>query len=269
MSDIILVFFAATIGSLFSLLGGLYLLYGGKAATWMQQYTVPFAAGALLAAAFLDLLPEALHESDSYAVLPWVLGGILFFFILERGLRWFHHHHSHEGENGKANTFLIIFGDTIHNFLDGLAIGAAFLVSPATGIVATIAIAAHEIPQEIGDFGLLLSKGMRRRKILIVNLISTVATVVAALGIFILGTSIDLPIEALLAITAGFFIYIAVSDIIPTIHAEKDPKNANIQTIVLILGVILVGFATTYSHQYIDSSEHNSESKHTQHEGQE
>lgn len=259
MTDILLVLIAATIGSLFSLLGGLYLLYGGRGAAWMQRYTVPFAAGALLAASFLDLLPEALHHDGSTSVLSWVLGGILLFFILERGLRWFHHHHSHDGDNTKGNSYLIIFGDTIHNFLDGLAIGAAFLVSPATGIVATLAIAAHEIPQEIGDFGLLLSKGMAKRKILIVNIISAAATIVAALGIFILGTSVSLPIDALLAVTAGFFIYIAVSDIIPTIHAEKNARSANIQTIVLIIGVVLVGLVATYSHQFTEADEHTNQ----------
>jgi zinc and cadmium transporter len=197
--------------------------------------------------------------------LPWALGGILLFFILERGLRWFHHHHSHAGEN-RANSFLIIFGDTLHNFLDGLAIGAAFLVSPATGIVATIAIAAHEIPQEIGDFGLLLSKGLSKKKILIVNIVSAVATVVAALGIYILGTSVVLPTAALLAITSGFFIYIAVSDIIPTIHAEKNPRSANIQTVVLIFGVVLVGLAATYSHRFIEGVEAQTDSSSSQHD---
>ncbi len=256
--DLIIVIAAALIGSLFSLIGGLYLLYGGKNTDFIKRIAVPFAAGALLAAAFMDLLPEALAESNSRPILIWVLSGILLFFILERGLRWFHHHHDHENEIG-SNRSLIVIGDILHNFIDGLAIGAAFLVNPSTGIIATIAVAAHEIPQEIGDFALLISKGMSRKKVVIVNILSAFTTVVAAALVFILGNQYDLPIAGLLAVTAGFFIYIAVSDIIPTIHAEKNVREANIQTGVLIIGVIFVATLTQYAHGFIEQDDHTSE----------
>lgn len=257
--DVLVVILAALAGSLFSLIGGLYLIYGGDKAHVIKQLAVPFAAGALLSAAFIDLLPEALHDGNADRMLIWTLVGILLFFVLERGLRWFHHHHEHGNDSG-TNKSLIIIGDMIHNFIDGLAIGAAFLVNPATGVVATIAVAAHEIPQELGDFGLLLSKGMRRKSVLLINIFSSMMTVIAAVMIFTLGNQIQLPVNGLLALTAGFFIYIAVSDIIPTIHAEKDSRQANIQTLVLLMGVVLVASLTTYVHGFIDADQHATES---------
>ncbi len=255
MNDWLLLIIAATAGSVISLIGGLYLLYGKKGTKILQKLAVPFAAGALLAAAFLDLLPEAMDSHDHEGVLLAALTGFLVFFVLERSLSWFHHHHetstdSHTHTN--RNVWLIIIGDTLHNFIDGLAIGAAFLISPATGVVATIAIAAHEIPQELGDFGLMLSKGMAKRKVLLVNLVSALVTVIGAVLVFGLGDSLPISESTLLALTAGFFIYIAAADIIPTIHAQRRRKLANIQTAVLIFGVIFVGITSNYAHSFID-----------------
>lgn len=245
-----LIFFAL-IGSVVSLVGGVYLLVGGRAATTLQKIATPFAAGALLAASFFDLLPEALESGDSHEVLAWVLAGFLFFFVTERGLRWFHHHHEHEGREDQANRSLIVIGDTLHNFLDGLAIGAAFLVSPATGVVTTLAIAAHEIPQEIGDFGLLLKKGMSKMRVFVVNLVSALATIVGAALVFGFGEDLKLPTEALLAVTAGFFIYIAAADIIPTIHLKGNSRTANWETAVLIVSTMLVAITTLWVHGLI------------------
>ncbi len=260
MNDWLLLIIAATAGSVISLIGGLYLLYGKKGTKILQKLAVPFAAGALLAAAFLDLLPEAMDSHDHEGVLLAALGGFLAFFVLERSLSWFHHHHetstdSHTHTN--RNVWLIVIGDTLHNFIDGLAIGAAFLISPATGVVATIAIAAHEIPQELGDFGLMLSKGMAKRKVLLVNLVSALVTVIGAVLVFGLGDSLPISESTLLALTAGFFIYIAAADIIPTIHAERRRKLANLQTAVLIFGVIFVGVTSNYAHSFIDHAHDN------------
>lgn len=249
-SNWLLVIFFALIGSVVSLAGGVFLLFGGKASGWLQKVAVPVAAGALLAAAFFDLLPEALEHAPAQTIMTWALVGFLFFFVTERGLRWFHHHHEHEGDEDQANRSLIVIGDTLHNFIDGLAIGAAFLVSPATGIVITLAVAAHEIPQEIGDFGLLLSKGMKRHKVLLANIMSALATVVGASIVFGFGDALHIPIEALLALTAGFFIYIAASDIIPSIHSRETARGANLQTMVLLLSVIIVGYTTVLLHQW-------------------
>jgi zinc and cadmium transporter len=269
MNEWILLLLAATVGSVISLVGGVYLLYGKWGAVALQRVAVPFAAGALLAAAFVDLLPEAIEEGDSKIVPLTVLAAFLFFFILERTLSWYHHHHEENDKShslGRRNAALIIIGDTLHNFIDGLAIGAAFLVSPATGVVTTIAIAAHEIPQEIGDFGLLLAKGMKKKKVLLVNFISALATVVGAILVFGFGGSLHMSESLLLATIAGFFIYIAASDIVPTIHAEPRRRVANMQTIVLLLGVVFVGVTTTIAHSYIAMDSKHESSAQESHE---
>lgn len=269
MSDWLILLVAVLAGSLLSLIGGLYLLYGNKGVRTLQRVAVPFAAGALLAAAFLDLLPEAIEQDSAENVLTFALAGLVLFFVLERSLSWFHHHHEedHDSVKGRRNVSLIVIGDTVHNFIDGLAIGAAFLVDPAIGLVTTAAIAAHEIPQEIGDFGLMLSKGATKRTVLLVNVLSTLATVVGAALIYGFGESLAIPESALLALTAGFFIYIAASDIIPTIHAEPKRRWANIQTAVLIAGIVVVGTAATIAHEIVPhtDSEHTAET-HSEHE---
>jgi zinc and cadmium transporter len=265
MNEWILLIFFALIGSVFSLLGGIYLLYSKTGGRYLQKLAMPFAAGALLAVSFFDLLPEALHEADG-SVLQWTLAGFLIFFLMERFLRWFHHHHEHKSSD-QANRSLIIVGDVLHNFIDGLAIGAAFLVNPAVGIVTTLAVALHEIPQEIGDFGLLLHKGMKRRRILFFNLFSALATVVGAVLVFGAGQALELPIAAMLALTAGFFVYIAASDIIPTIHKKEDVRTANWETLILLVGVAFVSFTTITLHQFIDPG-HNKTQAHQETEAE-
>lgn len=264
MSDYLIVIFFSLVGGLFSLAGGILLLSRKNISGLLIKYATPFAAGALLAAVFLDLLPEGIEEGQAETVLLAALVGILLFFIAERFLRWFHHHHEDDSTHKDPSVSLIIAGDTIHNALDGVAIAAAFLISVPTGIVTTLAVAAHEIPQEIGDFGLLLSKGMRRRNVLLVNVLSALATVIAAVLTYALGSDDKLPIGILLGLSAGFLLYIALSDIIPTIHAKTDAsKLIQLQTVLLLVGVIVVGLAVQLAHQYIEvdshgSSDHNS-----------
>ncbi len=250
------------LGGVVSLLGAILLINNEKTAKGLATYATPFAAGVLLAAAFTDLLPEALHEStkEPRSVLIWGLLGMLAFFMLERFLRFFHHHHEHGKE--KANNALVITGDTLHNALDGIAIGAAFLIDTPTGIVAALAVAAHEIPQEIGDFGLLLRNGMEKSKVIIVNILSALATTATALITYALGDSSGFPIPELLAITAGFFIYIAASDIIPEIHETTKKGKRDIRPWLLLLGAVFVMVVSPIAHDYIDASykdEHTAE----------
>jgi zinc and cadmium transporter len=231
------------------------LLSRQNTAQALAKYATPFAAGALLAAVFLDLLKEGIHEADADTVLMSAVVGILLFFFAERALHWFHHHHQHKGAPDPT-TGLIVAGDTIHNALDGVAIAAAFLVSVPTGIVTTIAVAAHEIPQEIGDFGLLLHKGMARRKVLWVNVLSAIATTFMAVITFALGSADELPIGVLLGLSAGFLLYIAMSDIIPELHENSSKKRLfDWQPIMLLLGVIVVGLAINISHSFIEVDE--------------
>jgi len=246
------------IGGLFSLIGGLILLSRQQFAEKLADYVMPFAAGSLLAAVFLDLLKEGLEDSEASTVLTATLAGIIIFFFAERFLHWFHHHHEHEEQKTDPATSLIIVGDTLHNALDGVAIAAAFLISVPTGIVTTLAVAAHEIPQEIGDFGLLLAKGMKRKRVLFWNVVSSLSTVVLAVVTFALGSSDKLPIGLLLGLSAGFLLYVAMSDIIPTIHkSSKDKRLLNVQPLLLIVGALVVGLAIQLSHQYIDTGHDN------------
>lgn len=249
MPTIIYIFIFVFLGSIGSLIGGVALLAREKFALRISHYLASFAAGTLLGAAFFDLLPEAAHtaEETGIDVFLFALLGILLFFILERFIHWFHHHeeyHEHEKET-KSTIPLIVFSDTLHNFVDGVVIAATFLVSIPLGIVTTLAVAAHEIPQEIGDFGLLLHKGMSRTKILWVNIVSASAAFLGAIFTLLFGTLIEGFIPVFLAITAGFFIYIAASDLIPEIHYEKKRKTAVIQSILLVSGVVVVWVAIT------------------------
>ncbi len=249
------IIFFSLIGGVFSLLGGILLLSSKRNANQLAKYATPFAAGALLAAVFLDLLKEGIEQEDPNSVLVWALVGILAFFLAERFLHWFHHHHQHSGQADPTQS-LIVIGDTIHNALDGVAIAAGFLVSVPTGIVTTLAVAAHEIPQEVGDFGLLLHKGMPRRKVLMVNVLSALATTVMAILTFTLGAADRLPVGALLGLSAGFLLYIAMSDIIPELH-EKSPNKRlfDVQPLLLLLGVVMVGLVISVSHHYIEAGQ--------------
>lgn len=241
------------IGGVFSLLGGIILLSKKTWADKLAMYATPFAAGALLAAVFLDLLHEGVEKADSYTVLLSALIGMILFFLAERFLRWFHHHHSDGEKRADARVGLVIAGDTLHNALDGIAIAASFLVSVPTGIITTMAVAAHEIPQEIGDFGLLLKKGLSRKKVLLVNVLSATATLVFALITFWLGSETSLPLGVILGLSAGFLLYIAASDVIPTIHDET-PENKlfDVRPLLLVVGAIVVGLTINVAHAYID-----------------
>lgn len=237
------------IGGLFSLSLATFLLSRKNLATKLAKYATPFAAGGLLAAVFLDLIKEGIESAPASTVLLATLVGILVFFYAERFLRWFHHHHAEDNHEKDPSVALIIAGDTLHNALDGVAIAAAFLVSVPTGIITTLVVATHEIPQEIGDFGLLLSKGMNRSKVLLVNVLSALATTVMAVLTFSLGSTESLPVGALLGLSAGFLLYIAMSDIIPTIH-EHAPKHKLLspQPLLLLLGVVVVGVSIHLAH---------------------
>lgn len=239
---------AIVLGSSISLLGGALLFTTKKRRQQAILVAMPFGAGALLAAAFFDLLPEAFELGDPSDLLLWTLGGFLFFFVLERSASWFHHHHEHDIESKNVQQRrLIVLGDLMHNAIDGIAIGAAFLVSPVTGFITTLAVSAHEVPKELGTFALLLSRGWKDKKVLLANIATAVATIVTAVTVFLLGSDEQLPVGPMLAMTAGFFIYVAASDIIPDIH-EQPRRIGTLQAAMLIVGIILVGSLVTVLH---------------------
>lgn len=253
---------AIVAGSAISLLGGALIFTTKKRRAAAVALAMPFGAGALLAAAFFDLLPEAFEMGDPRQLLLWALGGFLAFFALERGASWFHRHHDHDEQSRhKSQRGLIVFGDLVHNAIDGAAIGAAFVVNPALGLVTTLAVATHEIPKELGTFALLLSRGWKDKTVLLANVATAFATIVAATVVYLLGSEQQLQIAPILALTAGFFIYIAASDIIPDIH-EQPHKRGMQQAATLLVGVVLVGSLITVLHEtglhgHSESSEHN------------
>jgi zinc and cadmium transporter len=247
----------------FSLAGGVLslslaslLLLNKKTASKFAAYGMPFAAGALLAAVFFDLLPEGVEHGDPEELFTAAIIGILLFFFAERFIRWFHHHHYHKlqrgGRKGKKKDPgipLLIIGDSVHNLLDGIAIAAAFLISIPTGIVTTLAVAAHEIPQEVGEFGALLGKGMKRRNVFLVNIFSSLLSTGAAILTFFLGQSDTLPMGLIFGLSAGFLLYVAMSDIIPSIHEKHDKKKLlDWEPLLLIGGVAIVWVVAQIAH---------------------
>lgn len=236
------------IGSVISLVGGVLLLLKEKFALKISHYLSAFAAGALLATAFFDLIPESFEHMEELGMdvnIPlWALTGILSFFILER---FIHHHHSHgKVEEKKTIIPLIILGDTMHNFTDGVAIAATFLISIPLGIVTSLAVAAHEIPQEIGDFGLLLDRGMKKGKVLLINLYSSLAALIGAILTYIYKDSLEGFLPLILSVTAGFFIYIALANLIPEIHNRENQKVAFWESVMLFIGVLVVYIAISF-----------------------
>lgn len=228
-------------GSALSLIGGALIFLTKKRRPMAITMALPFGAGALLAAAFFDLLPESFEHGEPRVLLVWALIGFMIFFLFERLVTWFHHHHEHQlGQTNHSKNHLVVIGDVLHNVIDGVAIGAAFVANPVTGFITTIAVSAHEIPKELGTFGILLSRGWRDRKVLTVNVMTAVGTVLAAGTTYLLGNVFAIPLGPLLAMTAGMFIYIAASDIIPDIH-EQPRRIGTIQAIVVLLSICLVG----------------------------
>ncbi len=239
-------------GSIGALIGGVILLANKKHVEKISHILTSFAAGALLATALLDLLPEAAeHAEESVTpinVFLWVLVGILSFYFLERGIHWFHYHKAklHHTSHKRPTVALIMFGDSVHNFVDGVAIAVTFLVNPALGVVTTFAVMAHEIPQEIGDFAVMLHEGMSRKKVLLFNLFSAAAALLGALVGYIIGARIEAIFPYALAMTAGFFLYISLASLIPEIHHEEKKGYAFGESFFLLLGVVVIWFAITF-----------------------
>jgi zinc and cadmium transporter len=217
----------------------------------LLQTLIGFAAGVMLATAFLDLLPEAVEYGPNLKdVFLYALLGVVAFFFLERTFIWFHHHdHDHKHQETKPTTGLIIIGDGIHNLIDGLAIAAAFVTSPAVGIATTAAIALHELPLEIADFSVLLHSGLKRGKALLYNLSSAMTAVVGGVLGYLFLSNLEKYLFIFLAFTSGMFIYIASSDLIPDIHKHLDRKKGAWQLIPFMLGILTIFLLTNFRHE--------------------
>jgi len=209
-------------------------------------YLVSFATGTLLGAAFFDLLPEAIEGIQIEGALFLAFAGLMVFFALEKIILWHHHHHSHvklnKGKNAREKPlgYLNLIGDGLHNFFDGIAIAAAFIASPPVGIATTLAITLHEIPQEIGDFSLLISSGFSVKKALLLNLLVGLAAIAGGVLFFYFSNLVANLQSYGLAFTAGMFLYIATVDLVPELQKETKVKHSIAQLLLILLGAATI-----------------------------
>ncbi|MGD0961166.1 MAG: ZIP family metal transporter [Methylomonas sp.] len=261
-----IIVFTAIGGVLSVLAAAVFLLLPERQRQNLLPHGVSFAVGALLTGAFCGLIPHAFSEVSSEkipALSSTLLIGILLFFVLEKLLIWRHCHadnceahiedaHGHDAaENGRKPRpvgIFILVGDSIHNFVDGILIAAAFMTDIQLGMVSSLAVAAHEIPQEVGDFAILLHSGYSRNKAFFYNVLSSLATIAGGmLAYFSLGNVRDW-LPYFLTMAASSFIYIAVADLIPTLHQKSDLKTALQQIAFILAGVTLILLMQNLAH---------------------
>jgi len=229
---------AAGIGSV--ALSSSLLLLNNKWLAKISGYLLYLAGGTLLGSALLGLIPEAAETLCIHDVVMWVLGGIILFFILEKIILWRTCHDENCERQNHAAAPVIIIGDAIHNAIDGVVIAASFLTSKELGIFVTISVLLHEIPQELGDFGILLKSGYSRKKALLYNILSGSSAVVAGIAAYFLLEYVEAIIPYTIAIAAASFLYVALADLIPEMHKETKLKESAIQIILIIIGIAII-----------------------------
>jgi len=227
---------SVSIVSLISLVGVGVLALKKELLNRILFYLVSFSVGALLGDAFIHIIPEIAQESDVGQFGWFLLAGIIGFFILEKFVHW-HHAHADHSEQVHSVVYLTILGDALHNFIDGMAIAASFLVSIPLGIATTIAVILHEVPQEIGQFAILIHGGWSSKKAIKYNFLSALTAIFGAFLVLVLASSLEGIIMPLLAISAASFIYIALSDLIPELNRERDIKKSIIQLVWMLAGI--------------------------------
>jgi zinc and cadmium transporter len=269
---LLIILFTALGGILSVLAAGVFLLLPEKQRQSILPHGISFATGALLTGAFCSLIPHAFEKvaiDEMPSLSATILIGILVFFVLEKLLVWrhchshscaahgedshehqHHNHAAHADQNRRVAGMFIILGDSIHNFVDGVLIGAAFLTDPQLGMVTSLAVAAHEIPQEVGDFAILLHSGYTRGKALFYNILASLTTVIGGvLAYFSLGDLHGI-LPYFLAMAASSFIYIAVADLIPSLHEKTDIKTSLQQIGFILAGVTLILLMQTIAHRF-------------------
>lgn len=257
LTTILIIFASVFFVSLLSLVGVLTLWVNHERIQRFSLILVALATGALLGDAFLHLIPEAFAQTSNATVTALlILAGILIVMVFERFLWWHHDHHERdslnvhdaEGRDVAAEEHariepigrIVMFSDGFHNFLDGMAIAAAFLVSTEIGLATTLAIVFHEIPQEIGDFGILLHAGYSRTKALVINLLSALTAVLGAGVALLFSAYLEGALYALLPIAAGSFIYIALADLIPELHRRREGRRFVFEMLFVLLGIAIM-----------------------------
>jgi zinc and cadmium transporter len=258
-------------GVLSVLAAGIFLALPGRQREAALPHLVSFATGALLGAALLALIPHAVLGAGServHEVGIALIAGIALFFVLEKFLLWRHchddhcdthtvgghaHQHAqnqqvHDDARRKASGSLVLVGDALHNVLDGVLIAAAFLTDVHLGLVTALAIMAHEIPQEVGNFAVLLHSGVSRGRALALNLLTSLTAVIGGVvGYYALETAVRM-LPFALAVAASSLLYVAVADLIPGLHRRTDPRSGVMQVLLIGLGIALITFAERHAH---------------------
>jgi zinc and cadmium transporter len=229
------------------IVAGLFLTFPDKIQNKLIPFMVSYATGTLLGSAFLGLIPEAMERLSPAKVSGTVLGGIILFFILEKLVIWRHCHHDECIDDHHTSGGLILIGDAFHNFVDGVIISVAFITSIPLGIATAFSVISHEIPQEVGDFVILLKNKYSRKKAFGLNIISGLTAVVGALlGYFFIGGMKSI-IPYIMALSASSFIYIAIGDLIPELHKHSKIKAGMIQLSLMLLGILTI-FLLSHNH---------------------
>ena len=273
MTNLLWIILATTVSGVLSVLAaGIFLALPARAREGALPHLVSFATGALLGAALLALIPHAVESAgieNVHEVGIALIAGIALFFVLEKFLLWRHchddhcvehpvgdvhghdhhgHAHQHEQARKKASGSLVLVGDALHNVLDGVLIAAAFLTDVHLGIVTALAIMAHEIPQEVGNFAVLLNSGISRRRALVLNLLTSLTAVIGGIiGFFALQQAL-MALPFALAVAAASLLYVAVADLIPGLHRRVDPHSSVTQVVLIGLGIALIAFAESQAH---------------------
>ncbi|MAZ30192.1 ZIP family metal transporter [bacterium] len=228
--------------SLISLIGIFTVKLDQAKLRYFTFLSIGLAGGAMFGNAFIHLIPEAIEILEANLAAFFVLLGILAFFILEKFLHWHHHDHFDQAEHDHSDMhhkplgYLVLTSDVLHNFIDGIAIGAAFLISVEAGIAVTIAIALHEIPQELSDFGLLIHSGFSRGQALLTNFASSLTALLGVLVVFAIGEN-ELLVAGTSAVAAGMFVYIAGSDLVPQLHKTSSRSGSATQLFMMVIGM--------------------------------
>ncbi len=273
---ILIIIFTAIGGVLSGLAAAIFLLLPESKRNKILPHGISFAIGALLSVAFWGLIPHAfeeVHSAEFQSLSGTILAGILGFFVLEKLLIWRHCHsvsceahgddeHTHHGGHQTAGT-LIIIGDSIHNFVDGVLIAAAFLTDVKLGIVTSLAVTAHEIPQEVGDFAILLQSGYSKFKALFYNVLASFTTVIGGILAYYTLEDLHQILPYFLALASSSFIYIAVADLIPSLHKKTDIKTSLHQITLILAGVAVITFLHGLAHDIEIEGYDNSQEFHS------
>lgn len=255
VSTLVVIIGLTLLGGVVGVLGAAWVIYFLRhRGPEFTKHFVSLAAGTIFAAVFLEMLPEAIENSSSAPmVMGSALAGLVAFYLTERIFLWSHHHDDEDAvreHSHKVTIRMIMTGDTVHNLVDGIAIGAAALVSPAAGFLTALAVFVHEIPQEMGDIGTMMHLGYPRRRAIGFNLVSSLASIVGGVGVYLFGQFHTTSISGILAFIAGGFLYIAGADLLPEAHRELNKKKHMVtHALTFLSGIIVLGVLQHFLHE--------------------